>query len=127
MKIRLIGVSVFFACLVSTSFAVAATQLDSITIGYSSFSADYVPLWMAVDDRLGKKYGLDLSAVYAGRVRPQQLLASGETPFVLATGTGAITSHILGGRRHVIKITLVNKVGGAIISTPEIKNHEDLK
>ena len=55
MKIRLIGVSVFFACLVSTSFAIAATQLDSITIGYSSFSADYVPLWMAVDDRLGKK------------------------------------------------------------------------
>src|ERR1043166_4124461 len=111
----------------SPSVRVAATQLDSITIGYSSFSADYVPLWMAVEDRLGKKYGLDLSAVYAGRIRPQQLLASGETPFVLATGTGAITSHILGVKDQVIVLVLVNKVGGGIVAKPEIKSPEDLR
>jgi ABC-type nitrate/sulfonate/bicarbonate transport system substrate-binding protein len=127
MKIRLVGVLGFFACLVSTSFTIAAAQFDSVTVGYSSFSADYVPLWTAVEDRLGRKYGLDLSAVYAGRIRPQQLLASGETPFVLATGTGAITSHILGVKDQVIVLTLVNKVGGAIVSKPEIKNTEDLK
>ena len=109
------------------SVSIAATQLESITIGYSSFSADYVPLWTAVEDHLGRKYGLDLSAVYAGRVRPQQLLASGETPFVLATGTGAITSHILGVKDQVIVLVLVNKVGGAIVSKPEIKAAEDLK
>src|SRR5215470_6142813 len=54
---------------------------DSLTIGFSSFSGFYGPLWIAVEDGLGRKYGLDLKAVYAGRVRPQQLLASGETPF----------------------------------------------
>jgi len=53
MKIRLIDLSVFVACLVSTSFAIAATQFDSVTVGYSSFSADYVPLWTAVEERLG--------------------------------------------------------------------------
>ena len=128
MKMKLLGVF-FLVCNFwpSTSVAIAATQLDSITIGYSSFSGDYVPLWIAVDDKLGKKYGLDLSAVYAGRIRPQQLLASGETPFVLATGTGAITSHILGVKDQVIVLVLVNKVGGAIVSKPEIKSAEDLK
>ncbi len=128
MKMKLLG-AFFLVCNFwpSTAVAIAATQLDSITIGYSSFSGDYVPLWMAVDDKLGKKYGLDLSAVYAGRIRPQQLLASGETPFVLATGTGAITSHILGVKDQVIVLVLVNKVGGAIVSKPEIKSAEDLK
>jgi hypothetical protein len=31
-------------------------------------------MWIAVDDRIGKKYGIDLKALYAARPRPQQLL-----------------------------------------------------
>ncbi len=54
------------------SAAFAAAQLDSVTIGFSSFSGFYGPLWLAVEDGVGKKYGVDLRAVYAGRVRPQQ-------------------------------------------------------
>ena len=128
MQTKLLALFLFgYSFSLSTPLGIAATQFESVTVGYSSFSADYVPLWTAVEDRLGRKYGLDLSAVYAGRVRPQQLLASGETPFVLATGTGAITSHILGVKDQVIVLTLVNKVGGAIVSKPEIKNTEDLK
>jgi len=70
----------------------AAPANEALTIGYSSFSGLDVPLWIAVEDRLGRKYGVDLKAVYAGRARPQQLLMSGETPLVVATGTGALTS-----------------------------------
>ena len=128
MKAKLLGAFfLVFHCLFSTYLGSAATQLENLTIGYSSFSGDYVPLWIAVEDRLGKKYGLDLNAVYAGRIRPQQLLASGETPFVVATGTGAITSHILGNKDQLVVLVLVNKVGGAIFSRPEIKNAEDLR
>ena len=39
----------------------AASQSESLTIGYSSFSGHYVPLWIAIEDQLGKKYGLDLA------------------------------------------------------------------
>src|SRR6266576_3102168 len=78
----------------------AAPANEALTIGYSSFSGHYVPLWIAVEDRLGRKYRLDLKAVYAGRARPQQLLMSGETPLVVATGTGAgPTVHGTGSRR----------------------------
>jgi len=109
------------------SVALGAAQLDSVTIGFSSFSGYYGPLWLAVDDGLGKKYGLDLRAVYAGRVRPQQLLASGETPFVIASGSGAMTSHVLGVKDQVIVALLSNKLGGGIFSKSEIKKPEDLK
>ncbi len=90
----------------------AAPANEALTIGYSSFSGHYVPLWIAVEDRLGRKYGLDLKAVYAGRARPQ---------------TGALTSHVLGVKDQVIILTFVNRVPGVIVSKPEIKSAEDLK
>ena len=105
----------------------AASQPESLTIGYSSFSGHYVPLWIAIEDHLGKKYGLDLKAVYAGRARPQQLLITGEMLFVVATGTGALTSHVLGVKDQVIVLTFANLVPGVIVVKPEIKSGEDLK
>lgn len=105
----------------------SAAQLESVTIGYSSFSGDYVPLWIAVEDRIGKKYGIDLKAVYAGRARPQQLLIGGEALVVIASGTGALTSHILGVKDQVIVLTFSNKVPGVLFTKPEIKSGEDLK
>lgn len=105
----------------------AATRLDSVTIGYSNFSGAYGPLWLAVEDQLGKKYNLDLNAIYAGRIRPQQLLASGEVPFVVATGTGALSSHILGIKDQVIVLTFINKVDSGILSRTEIKSPEELR
>jgi ABC-type nitrate/sulfonate/bicarbonate transport system substrate-binding protein len=109
------------------SVGYAATAGEALAIAYSSFSGHYVPLWIAVEDRLGKKYGLDLKAVYAGRARPQQLLMSGETPLVVATGTGALTSHVLGVKDQVIILTFVNRVPGVVVTRPEIKRAEDLK
>src|SRR5580765_2324556 len=94
-------VLLFSAITVSGAKSFGAATLESVTIGYSTFSGAYLPLWIAVEERLGRKYGLDLKAIYAGRIRPQQLLASNEVPFVMATGTGAITSHILGVKDQV--------------------------
>ncbi|HEY1235606.1 MAG TPA: ABC transporter substrate-binding protein [Candidatus Binatia bacterium] len=108
-------------------FCFAAASLEPLTVGYSSFSGAYLPLWIAVEEGLGKKYGLDLKAIYAGRIRPQQLLATGEVPFVMATGTGALTSHILGVKDQVIVMTTINKVNSAIFSRPEIKSTEELR
>jgi hypothetical protein len=46
----------FFAPLIAcASFGHAAAPAESFTIGYSSFSGHYVPLWISVEDRLGKK------------------------------------------------------------------------
>jgi len=104
-----------------------AAQLESVTVGYSSFSGDYVPLWIGVEDRIGKKYGIDLKAVYAGRARPQQLLIGGDALIVIASGTGALTSHILGVKDQVIILTFSSKVPGVLFTKPDIKSAEDLK
>lgn len=107
--------------------AFSAARLEPLTIGYSNFTGTYAPLWIAVEDRLGAKHGLDLKAIYAGRVRPQQLLATGEVPIVLATATGTITSHIIGVKDQVVVATISNKVATSLFSKPEFKSVEDLK
>lgn len=120
----------WFACLGwlgLTPVALAGTLLEPVTIGYSTFSGAYLPLWIAIEERLGAKYGLDMRAIYAGRIRPQQLLASNEVPFVMASGTGALTSHILGVKDQAIILVTINKVNSAIFSRPEIKRAEDLR
>ena len=126
-KKKSLALSLLLGWVTCASVTFAAPQLDSVTIGFSSFSGFYGPLWLAVEEGVGKKYGVDLRAVYAGRVRPQQLLASGETPFVIASGSGAVTSHVLGVKDQVIVALLSSKLGGGIFSKSEIKRPEDLK
>jgi len=116
-----------FGALAIYGEARGAARLEPLTVGYSSFSGAYAPLWVAVEEQLGRKHGLDLKAIYAGRVRPQQLLASGEVPFVIATGTGALTSHILNVKDQVIVLTFINKVSSGIFAKPSIKSAEELR
>jgi ABC-type nitrate/sulfonate/bicarbonate transport system substrate-binding protein len=90
--------SIVAASLLFGAPALAAVQMESLAVGYSSLAGHHTPLWIAVEDRIGRKYGIDLKAIYAGRLRPQQLLVSGDIPIVVATGSGAVTSHVLGSK-----------------------------
>src|SRR5262245_18160364 len=105
----------------------SAARLEPFTVWYSNFTRTYGPLWIAVEERVGAKYGFDLKAIYAGRVRPQQLLATGEMPVVLASATGTMTSHIVGVKDHVLVATITSKIGTSLFSKSEIKSVEDLK
>jgi hypothetical protein len=51
-----------------------------------------------------------------GAVATAELLISGEAPLVVATGTGALTSHVLGVKDQVIILTFVNRVAGMIVT-----------
>ena len=46
---------------------------------------------------------------------------------MIASGSGAMTSHVLGVKDQVIVALLSNKLGGGIFSKSEIKKPEDLK
>jgi ABC-type nitrate/sulfonate/bicarbonate transport system substrate-binding protein len=107
--------------------AVGAARLEPLTVGYSNFTGTYAPLWIAVEEHIGAKHGLDLKAIYAGRVRPQQLLATGEVPIVVASGTGTMTSHIVGIKDQVLVATITSKIGTSVFARGDIKSVEDLK
>ena len=58
----------------------AAAQLDSVTIGFSSFSGFYGPLWLAVEEGVGKKYGVDLRAVTRAESVPSNCSPAAKLP-----------------------------------------------
>ncbi len=127
ISIAIKTVALIFICIFLTADSFAAARLEPLTVGYSNITATYAPLWIAVEENLGAKYGLDLKAIYAGRVRPQQLLATGEVPIVIASGTGTMTSHIIGVKDQVLVATITNKIGTSLFSKPELKSVEDLR
>ena len=111
----------------ASSGALAVQPLENLAVGYSSLAGHHTPMWIAVEDRIGRKYGIELKAIYAGRLRPQQMLMSGDVPIVVATGSGALTSHVLGSKDQVIVAINMTKVGGGIFVKNEIRSAEDLR
>jgi hypothetical protein len=63
------AVVIILGGLIVASDAGAASEPVRLKIIYSSFTGAYTPLWLAVEDKLGRKYGLEFEAVYAGRAR----------------------------------------------------------
>ncbi|HWH78984.1 MAG TPA: hypothetical protein VNT76_16490, partial [Candidatus Binatus sp.] len=60
----LAAVLLFVAIAISGAVTFGAAATESVTLGYSTFSGAYLPLWIAVEERLGRKYNLDLKAIY---------------------------------------------------------------
>jgi ABC-type nitrate/sulfonate/bicarbonate transport system substrate-binding protein len=122
-----LGFGIFYTAILFACAVPAAVQMENLAVGYSSLAGHHTPMWIAVEERIGRKYGIELKDIYAGRLRPQQLLVSGDVPIVVATGSGALTSHVLGSKDQVFVAINMNKVGGGIFAKGEIKTAEDLR
>lgn len=109
------------------SLSWAASETQKLRIIYSSFTGAYTPLWLAVEEGLDRKYGLDIDLVYAGRARPHQLLLSGDAQYVVSTGTGVVSSYAAGTKDLVIIASFVNLTGSSIFSKPRITKPGDLR
>ena len=121
------AIIIFLSGLIVVADARAANEPVRLKIIYSSFTGAYTPLWLAVEEKLGRKYGLDFEAVYAGRARPHQLLLSGDAQYVVSTGTGVVSSYAVGTKDLVIIASFVNATGSSIFSKPQIKTAKELR
>ena len=121
------GISTFLIVQLFASTLFAATDTQRLKIIYSSFTGAYAPLWIAVDQRLGARHGLELDAVYAGRARPHQLLLSGDAPYVVSTGTGVVSAYAAGQKDLVIIASFLNVTGASIFTRPQITKPADLR
>ena len=115
------------ALVAQSEVSFAASEPLKLKIVYSSFTGAYTPLWLAVEDKLGRKYGLDFEAVYAGRARPHQLLLSGDAQYVVSTGTGVVSSYAVGAKDLVIIASFVHTTGSSIFSKPQLKTAKELR
>ena len=114
-----------FLAFVSLSCAASGSQKLKIT--YSSLTGAYAPFWIAVEEGLGRKYGLDLEAIYAGRTPLSLLLASGEAQYVVNSGFPTVYSYALGEKDRIIIASFANNTGYSIFSKPQITKAADLR
>ena len=121
------AIFIYVGLFATARLSFAAGEPLKLKILYSSFTGAYAPLWLAVEDRLGRKYGLDFEAVYAGRARPHQLLLSGDSQYVVSTGTGVVSSYAAGSKDLVIIASFMNATGSSIFSKPQIKTPKELQ
>lgn len=128
-KLKMLGLVFGTVLLGLTNLPVGSLAAESqrLKIIYSSFTGAYVPLWLAVDEKLGRRHGLELEAVYAGRARPHQLLLSDDAQYVVSTGTGVVSSYAAGQKDMVIIASFLNVTGASIFTKPQITKAADLR
>src|SRR5262245_61042724 len=114
-----------FLAFVSLSCAASGSQ--KLKIAYSSLNGAYAPFWIAVEEGLGRKYGLDLEAIYGGRTPANLMLASGETQYSVVAGFGAVQSYALGEKDRIIIASFANATGYSIYSKPQITKSADVR
>jgi ABC-type nitrate/sulfonate/bicarbonate transport system substrate-binding protein len=107
-------------------FAPAHSQ-QRFLLGYSSFSSNQIPLWVAKDEGLFKRYGTDPDLILIeGGTRGAQALISGDLPIMGMSGQPVISARARGADLVMIA-GMVNKMNYIIASTVAVKKPEDLK
>ena len=114
-----------FLAFVSLSCAASGSQ--KLKIAYSSLNGAYAPFWIAVEEGLGRKYGLDLEPIYGGRTPANLILASGEAQYSVSAGFGVVRNYALGEKDLIIIASFGNTTGFSIYSKPQITKSANLR
>src|SRR5215471_16840213 len=126
-KILFSGFLVCLEFLAFVSLSCAASGSQKLKITYAALTGAYAPFWIAVEEGLGRKYGLDLEAIYGGRTPANLILASGEAQYSVSAGFGVVQSYVLGARDRVIIASFANTTGYSIYSKPQITKSANLR
>ena len=122
------GIALFsFLCL-NSSVLKAAAPLSKVVTAFASFSEKEGALFVAEDQGLFRKYGLDVKHVFvsSGSIA-LSALASGDAHFYTGSPTGATLGAVAGGLDVVFVAGLINKLNGTFAVEPSIKTPAELK
>jgi NitT/TauT family transport system substrate-binding protein len=113
---------------VQTSTALGAQTLTKVIMTTGSFSEREAAMYVAQDQGIFRRYGLDLTFVHV-RSGPVGMaaIASGETQLHSGSATGAVLGAAAEGIDLVFVAGIINKLIGNIMASPKIKAPADLK
>ena len=98
---------------------------NEIAVAYVAVSGSYGPLWVAKDEGLFKKYGLEVSLQYLNPTVGVQALVAGEVD-IYAGGTAALEAAVNGA--DIVYIgSILDKFVLSLFVQPEIKDVSELR
>jgi NitT/TauT family transport system substrate-binding protein len=99
---------------------------SKLLIAHGAISNNVAPLWIAKEQGIFKKYGLDVDLVFIIAGRAMQAMLAGQVPVGLVGGTHVTNANTAGGDFTMI-LGLENRLDYLFVSKPTIKSAEDLK
>jgi NitT/TauT family transport system substrate-binding protein len=127
-RFSLFLITMFLLSPVPKSILQAAAAPSKIVVSYAALSEREGALFVARDQGLFRRQGLDVDLVYVASA-PVALasIAHGDSQINTGSTSGAILGAMAGGLDLVFIAGLVNKLTGTIVTAPDIKTPADLK
>lgn len=104
----------------------AAESLTKLLLAHRAISNNVTPLWIAKDQGLFRKYGLDVDLVFIIAGRAAQAMLAGQVAVGLI-GATHVTNAVIGGGDLTMILGLENRLDYLFIARPSIKSAEELK
>ena len=117
-------VLVFFA--VATGALSFSAEPSKLLIAHGAISNNVAPLWIAKEQGIFKKYGLDVDLVFIIAGRAMQAMLAGQVLVGLVGGTH-VTNANTGGGDFTMILGMENRLEYLFVARPTIKSGEDLK
>jgi len=103
-----------------------AEPLAKLLLAHGAISNNVAPLWVAKEQGLFRKYGLDVDLVFIIAGRAAQAMLAGQVPVGLI-GATHVTNAVTGGGDLTMVLGLENRLDYLFIARPPIKSGEELK
>ena len=107
----------------SSTFAADSSKL---LFAHGAISNNVAPLWIAKEQGIYRKYGLDVDLVFIIAGRAMQAMLAGQVPFGLV-GSTHVTNANTGGGDFAMILGLENRLDYLFVARPAIRSGEDLK
>jgi ABC-type nitrate/sulfonate/bicarbonate transport system substrate-binding protein len=127
MRNRLLTTLLLIVGLMSASETILhAAEPTKLLIAHGAISNNVEPLWIAKEQGIFRKYGIEADLVFIIAGRAMQAMLAGQVPVGLVGGTHVVNANTGGGDFAMI-LGLENRLDYLFLAKPTIKNGEDLK
>ncbi|MBI2369372.1 MAG: ABC transporter substrate-binding protein [Deltaproteobacteria bacterium] len=124
---RATAVILLGVCALLLAAPAQGAALKPLALGYGATGWNNLPIWLAYDQGLYRKQGLDMRVVYVGPGIGPQALLSGDVP-IMATGTQHFLRLFFGGTDVRIIFSLSKNMYASVIVDPaKVRAPQDLK
>jgi NitT/TauT family transport system substrate-binding protein len=126
MKVAIFCVSVLLSSVLKVASPGIAAEPTKLLIAHGAISNNVAPLWIAKEQGIFRKYGVEADLVFIIAGRAMQAMLAGQVPVGLVGGTH-VTNANTGGGDFTMILGLENRLDYIFVAKPAIKSAEDLK
>lgn len=126
MKIAILLITVLLYSVVKLASPSVAAEPTKLLIAHGAISNNVAPLWIAREQGIFRKYGVEVDLVFIIAGRAMQAMLAGQVPVGLVGGTH-VTNANTGGGDFTMILGLENRLDYIFVAKPAIKGAEDLK